>query len=241
MLHNPECIRMQTLWKLLPLLVRSALMLFSFTVLAETAVDDQVRALIADMKTSYSNLDHMQCRFTKDIVIDGRKVPKTIMVFKFRKTPKTICLEFLNRFKGRKCLYVEGENDNKMLVRPDGLMSFATFTVDPLGERAMAESTAPITKMGFGPIIETIEEWHRKSFSDPGVKIDYADDYPEAGRSFFRLFGEGETGNDFLLILIDRKTFSPYKMEYRHGNSYGLFLYEKIDINGGLTDSDFEI
>ncbi len=232
---------MQMRWKNCVLLIPTVFILFSASVQAEKIGDDRVLTLITDMKSSYADLVHMQCRFTKDIVIEGRNIPRTVMLFRFKKTPKTIYLEFLNRFEGRKCLYIEGENDNKILVRPDGFLQFITLNVDPLDDRAMAESTEPIMEMVFGPIIESVDKWLRKSLTDQRVKFDLRDDYLENGRPYIRLFGKWDAGDDFLLILIDRKTFSPYKLEYRHGNNYGHFLYEDIEINGGLTDSDFEI
>jgi outer membrane lipoprotein-sorting protein len=219
----------------------AALWMVAFVSGSGLAQEDPVKQLIVEMQSAYGNINDMTCHFIKEVVIEGKKVPKTKMLFKFKKTPKSIYLEFLNRYEGQKCLYIEGQNDNQMLVRPNGIMKFMTFKMDITDERAMAESTAPITQMGFQSIIETVQKWHERSLSDPAVKIDFKADFREKKRQFYRLFGRSDRNDDFLLILVDRKNRLPYKLEYRYGKNYGLYIYKDVKVNLGLTDKDFEI
>jgi hypothetical protein len=132
-------------------LAATATLLVPVVSLAEGPGRDPVRDLLLQMKDRYETIAHMQCRFTKEVTIDGRKVPRTSMLFRFRKSPETIYLEFLNRHRGRRCLYIRGENDGKMIVRPEGLLQLMTLSLDPMDEKAMQESSEPITRMGFGP------------------------------------------------------------------------------------------
>ena len=65
--------------------------------------------------------------------------------------PFSVFLEFLGppKVRGRKVLFVAGENDNKMLARNGGKrFNFVIVKLDPVSEAAMRESLVPITEMG---------------------------------------------------------------------------------------------
>jgi hypothetical protein len=58
---------------------------------------------------------------------------------------------------GRRILYVEGENDNQMLVRKGGRrLNFVVLKLDPHGSKAQAESLFSITKVGFHRLLDSM-------------------------------------------------------------------------------------
>jgi hypothetical protein len=70
--------------------------------------------------------------------------------------PLSIFLKFLgpDDVAGRRVLYVEGQNDGKMVVRNGGRrFAHVVVKIDPRGERASRESLVPITEIGFEQLL----------------------------------------------------------------------------------------
>jgi len=101
--------------------------------------------------------------------------------------PLSIFLKFIgpDDVAGRKVLYVEGQNDGKMVVRNGGKrFAHVVVKIDPRGERASRESLVPITEIGFdrllGRMIVILETHARVDTTGenthvrriPGAKLD---------------------------------------------------------------------
>jgi hypothetical protein len=149
--------------------------------------DSEIPRVIEKMKESFSKIGDMRGLFIKDEVKQGRKIPKMSMAFKYKREPETIFVKFLDVHKAQKCLYVRGQNDNTMIVRPDGFLKFITIRLDPLFERAMEECLNPITMIGFETIIGTAEERYAKSVNEPSTAMTLRDNVSEDGRPMYRL------------------------------------------------------
>jgi hypothetical protein len=70
--------------------------------------------------------------------------------------PLSIFLKFLgpDDVAGRRVLYVEGQNEGKMVVRNGGRrFAHVVVKIDPRGERASRESLVPITEIGFEQLL----------------------------------------------------------------------------------------
>lgn len=70
--------------------------------------------------------------------------------------PLSIFLKFLgpDDVAGRRVLYVEGQNEGKMVVRNGGQrFAHVVVKIDPRGERASRESLVPITEIGFEQLL----------------------------------------------------------------------------------------
>jgi hypothetical protein len=83
--------------------------------------------------------------------------------------PLSIYLHFLGPrlVAGRKVVYVEGQNEGKMLVRNGGRhFDYVIAKIDPNGENACEETLVPITQIGFnrllGQMIDVLER-HRRA------------------------------------------------------------------------------
>lgn len=85
--------------------------------------------------------------------------------------PMSIYLEFLGPQKvaGRRVLFIEGENDGKMMVRNGGKhFDYVTVNIEPDGESAREESLVPITQSGFNRILaQMIDVLERHRRADP--------------------------------------------------------------------------
>lgn len=83
--------------------------------------------------------------------------------------PLSIYLHFLGprSVAGRRVVYVEGQNEGKMLVRNGGRhFDYVVVSVDPNGDNAREETLVPVTEIGFnrllGQMIEVLER-HRRA------------------------------------------------------------------------------
>lgn len=75
--------------------------------------------------------------------------------------PLSVYMEFLKpaQYRGRKVLYVEGQNEGKMLVRNGGRrFSYVTLRIRPDSETAMAESRYPITELSLDTVARRMIE-----------------------------------------------------------------------------------
>lgn len=73
--------------------------------------------------------------------------------------PMAVFLRYLGpkSLKGRRVLFVEGENNGRMLVRKGGVsLQHVKLRIDPFGSGARRESNYPITDIGFDKMIERL-------------------------------------------------------------------------------------
>ncbi|MBT6155112.1 MAG: DUF1571 domain-containing protein [Planctomycetaceae bacterium] len=73
-----------------------------------------------------------------------------VIRIKLRHEPFSVYMKWLSRDKGRELVYVEGENNGKMLVHVGGWKArlLPTVKLDPHGKRAMEASRHPVTDAG---------------------------------------------------------------------------------------------
>lgn len=82
----------------------------------------------------------------REEIREGNRILQPMSIFLLFQAPKNVA--------GRRVLYVEGQNDGKMLVRNGGRhFDYVVVSVDPNGETAREESLVPITQSGFNRIL----------------------------------------------------------------------------------------
>ena len=194
-----------------------------------------------------------EAAFSKRDVIKGRVFAHTMTV-KYRAEPFSVYMRFAEPHEGREVIYVQGKNDDKLLVHETGLIGLVgTITVDPLSPKAMSESRHPITNMGLKPLTEgVIKQWENElKYGEIDVKY-----YPNAKVRGMecrviesshprprRQFPFQKTR-----LFIDKATNLPVRVE-----QYGFpamagqqptlleeYTYWNIRANVGLTDQDFD-
>jgi hypothetical protein len=85
--------------------------------------------------------------------------------------PMAIYLRFLapKTVAGRRVIYVDGQNDGKMLVRNGGKhFDYVVTQIDPYGETAQRESLVPVPRSGFIDVLsQMIDVLKRHAQADP--------------------------------------------------------------------------
>ena len=162
------------------------------------------------------------------------------------------------KLKGRRVLYVEGQNDGKLLVRKggSGAFNYLKLKIDPHGAAARRESNYPITDVGLGKMIERLIERAKDDIKhDPTAANTQVSHFRNAkvnGRvcTHIRVVhpkrGEGLEFHRASLY-VDDELHVPirvvvYGWPTRQGEDPPLieeYTYVDLRLNIGLTDADF--
>jgi hypothetical protein len=114
-------------------------------------------------RKALENVGDYQCTFTKREMLKS-KLLRTTMQLKHRETPFSVYLKFMDLNEGREVIYVEGLNNNNMLVHEAGVKSIlGTFNIPPKSSDALAENRYPVTSIGLKNMIDTvIRQWENE-------------------------------------------------------------------------------
>lgn len=176
------------------------------------------------------------------------------MKIKVRHEPFSVYLYFDKPYEGREVLYVDGQNDGKLIVHEAGLLSIAgTMELAPTDALVMNENRYPITMAGISNMVkEVIKTWEKEAKFE-GTEVKYFKDaklgeltcrviessHPKPFRQFnnhkVRLWIEAESG-----IPVRIQTFG---FPRKQGDKPPViedytFLELKTDVR--LTDADFD-
>lgn len=207
----------------------------------------KARAALEDVKD-------YEAEFTKRELI-GRRLVKTTMAMKVREQPFSVYLKFLDAHAGREVIYVEGQNQNNIVVHEVGIRAIVgTLSLPPTGPDAMTDNKYPVTMIGMRTLIDKIiKQWETegklgeiKTQKYPNAKLPSGEDciayesmHPTPRNQFpfhiTRLWIEKKTG---LPIRVEQLGFPtknskspPIVEEYTYG---------KIKTNVPLGDRDFD-
>jgi len=126
-------------------------------------------------KASVENVEKLtgyECTFTKKEVVGRQTISQTIRM-KVRHKPFSVYMHFEDPYKGREVIFVDGKNNNNLLVHEAGFASLiGTLELPPEGSQAMAENRHPITKAGIQKLMEAIvAQWEEETkYGETDVK-----------------------------------------------------------------------
>lgn len=88
--------------------------------------------------------------FFKRELVNGAMSDGQVVHLKLRHEPFSVYMKWIVGDKGRELLYVDGENDNHMLVKVGGMKGrlLPCVKLDPAGSMAMNEARHPVTQVG---------------------------------------------------------------------------------------------
>jgi hypothetical protein len=173
--------------------------------------------------------------------------------------PLSIYLQFLGpaRVAGRQVLFVEGQNEGKLLVRNGGKhFDYVTVQVDPDSENTRRESLVPITETGFNRVLNhmiDVLERHRHADPEgtntkvarvPGVKIN------KRPSTMIKIeHATQQKGLEFHLanVYTDDELRVPVRVEYYDWPKYdgqqppliAEYTYTNLKLNANLDDAAF--
>ena len=124
---------------------------------AEADQRERLLSLMTRMESSYARVRDYTVVFRKQERVEGKLLPEETTLLKFQKPLKVYMKWIEDPSKGTEALYVDGSNDNKLLVRRGGLLGFPTLSLDPRGSLALTKNRHPITEVGFGYLIDGLQ------------------------------------------------------------------------------------
>jgi hypothetical protein len=157
----------------------------------EHPLDPAIRFAKHALQQIHASIHDYSCTIVKQERIDGELYPQEYMYAEIRNrklnegkivTPFSVYLYFLKpeKIKGREVIYVEGQNDGKLMAKESGLVGgLGVFNFLPTDRMAMRGNRYPITEIGLENLVaKLIEKAERDKHHDectvqlkPGVKI----------------------------------------------------------------------
>ena len=138
--------------------------------LPEHALEPVLRLAQSQYTQMASEIRDYTCRLLKRERVDGKLRPRELMDVKVRhrrsgedgdEVPFSVYVHYLapKSLKGREVLYVEGENDGRLLATKGGggLLSGITINLDPTSDRAMEGNRYPLTDIGIMNIAARVQ------------------------------------------------------------------------------------
>lgn len=208
------------------------------------------------------------CRLVKRERIDGFLQDNQFIDMKVREevregsqiaAPFAIYLHFLapTKIAGRRVLYVNGQNEGKMLVRNGGKhFDYVVVQVDPNGDSARDESLVPITDSGFNRLLSqmiSILERHVKA--DPSgentkvERIERAKLNKRPCHVIRIVHPRQQDGLEFHVanVFIDDALHLPVRVDFsawpkqpdQRPPLTAEYTYTELKVNVGLSDRDF--
>lgn len=221
-----------------------------FLLLSPALADQsQLFRLLEKMEVSYANVRDYTALFHRRERIDGEWRPEEISFFKFQK-PFKVYMRWLSApSEGREALYVEGANDNKVMVHePQGFSRFFAFLLDPGGRHILNDSRYPFTEIGIGRLIERVGRDARRAWAKGEMRLIDRGIAKVAERKVRQIEGilpqdRGAGYGSYRIILgIDEENGLPIQAStYDWDNVVtGEYTYRELHLNPGLGEADFE-
>lgn len=202
------------------------------------------------------NVADYSCTLVKQERLDGELGDTQTIDMKVRHQPFSVHMKFRQPHAGREVVYVDGQNDGKLIALEAGLTGRLTgpLSLDPTGILAMRGQKYPITNVG---IRNLMAEFIRRTEND----LKYEESIVKSNPNF-ELFGRSTTlvqvthpvprqtfSCHIARVFIDNELLVPiyydaYSWPTREGESPPLiesYAYRNLKLNNGFTARDFVI
>lgn len=206
----------------------------------QAAGPDEALRLLALMKAANASVADLECVFRFEVTKGGKRFPPHCAVLRLRTEPETIHMTYVEPNKGRQVLYIKGQNNGKMKVRPGGFWKFLVISIDPQGEQAMEGAIDPLTAQGLANVVRQAEAIVAEAGRAGNCEVSVDWDYREGPGVYARLRVAGPPVGE-MVMLVDKATFMPFRIVKSKGGDGATYAYEGIRLNPGLKDSDFRL
>jgi len=193
---------------------------------------------------AYKKINDYTATFQKKELVDGKWVEETLD-FKFKKPFKVKIKWIAGPKKGQRAVFVEGDNDNKVLIKLGGV--FGTIVpklrLDPDGELAKDNSNRSIRQAGIGYMLNSIWEVTQQAFKnrDLSLKLIEEDSDSKLMKIERRVPPNKDYPNVRAVIIIDQSLGIPIGIETYDSKDRlkGSYYYEELNANINLSDDEF--
>ncbi len=204
--------------------------------------------LLQTMKDNYdSGIVDYTGTFTKQERVKNKLLKAQIIDFKFRNKPFSIFMEWKkNPGKADRMLYVKGQNNNKMVVHPRGLLGWIkSVERNPKGKDVLKTSLRTCDKFGIRNLLDRVTGLYEGNMNDKGFTAKYIGAEEIDKRPCIVL----ETVMPNNKISPTRRLILVVDINYRlpvsitsldgKGNLISKYSYTDLNFNTGLKGKDF--
>ena len=180
--------------------------------------------------------------------INGKLKPIEKIAISFMEEPFSLLMQW-DKSSGviDKLLYVEGQNDDKMVVHPTGLLAWIkSVKRDPRSEQARRSSRRTCDQFGFRRTMLSLLEVYRQAEDQGDLAIGYVGPTQIGGRQCIALerllpakdeYPCGRMVVEFDLEYLLPTSITSYDWQ---GNLLSRYVYTELQFNTGLTGSAFD-
>ncbi len=189
------------------------------------------------------------CTLIKQERIGGRVTKEQEIAVKFLAEPFSVAMQWTPETAGvgDRVLYVEGERNDMMLVRPTGVLSKLVGTVlrKPDGPQAMQSTLRPVNQFGFRRSLESLLRVYRQARAAGDLTASFGGYAEVAGRKAVVLVRQLPAKDNYpaarTLIFIDLEYLVPIAVEGYDWDQQlcSRYVFKDIRFNVGLSSEDF--
>lgn len=225
---------------------------------AKPASMDEALKLIHAARDRFANVKDYSCTYLRDEFIDN-EMSKNHIILKIRHEPFSVHMEWLDpkSKRGRKAIYVKGQNDGKMIV--DDVIR---IRLNPEQSVKMKESRHTILEIGLQNMINRFcDRWQKEkelgltevTIREGEVRVKLPDGEKVRPCTCITTLHQPKDKQHFLfyrtLLYIDKETQLPVRMQGhdwpknaddREGQLLEDYTYLDVKTNVGLKDEDFK-
>jgi len=217
-----------------------------------------LQPVLRALKMSQEEIDRKirdySCTLKKRERVDGELGDYQFIFMKVMHQPFSVYMSFIKPYAGREIVYVEGQNEGKMLVLEAGFTRMlGKIPLDPNGSRAMNGQRHPITDVGMRNLTaKLMKMWGAElQFAEceetakPGKKVEgrpatlvqvvHPKPHPQFKFHTARLFLDDE-----LRVPIHFDSFVWPTQEGGQPQLEESYTYSNLKINNGFTARDFD-
>jgi len=214
----------------------------------------------------FNRIDESIRDYTAKIVsqvrISGRLRPEKCMECKIRhahtsettETPLSVYLKMLkpNKVKGQEVIWIEGQNDGRLIAHTTGMMNLKRFLLDPRGIVAMRGNRYPIFEVGFKNLIAKMKAFGLQDREHKECEVTITRDVLVDNRPCTMIQVLHPVERDYFShhiskIYLDQGRdvlvgYEGFLWPEKPGEKPPLlerYFYVDMQINVGLTDEDF--
>ena len=206
-------------------------------------------ALIERMGTAYEGITDYTALFLKRERPKNGPLPQVEKIHLRFQEPFKVHMTWETPNKGRAAAYIEGENDNKVLVNPGGVLRFMRLALDPEGPKAMGEGHHSIRKAGIRNMIDMVMEQYRRARANEEITLRYLGLGAVDGRQAYHLgleYPKSKKAGYYAYraeLWIDKELYLPTKLlVYTWDNKlHAHYEYRKLKLNPGLSPEVFQL
>ncbi|HEX2477031.1 MAG TPA: DUF1571 domain-containing protein [Lacipirellulaceae bacterium] len=212
-----------------------------------------IRVCKASLEEIDRNVRDYSCTLVKRERVDGELGEHQHILLKVRHEPFSVYMNFLKPFQGREVVYVDGQNNNKLIVLEAGWKRVAgKLPLDPNGARAMNGQKHPITKVGIrnltAALIRRMEADIKYSECEVLTKDEKIGDRPATMVQVIHPIPRQNFDAHIARVFFDNELGIPIHYDsflwpQQQGGQPPLdesFTYMNLKINNGFTPRDFD-